>query len=204
MDELTQISLLRVLETKKFRRVGATAFLEADVRLIAATNLDLRQEVKEGRFREDLWHRINVVRIDLPPLRKRGEDILLLAREFIERYNREFDKRVERVDPEAQRLLLSYRWPGNVRELENVIMRAVLMARGEVLTTDLLKSEVRTPESTEGREGIRVGMTLEEAERELITKTLQLVSGNRGEAARLLGISRKGMYNKIKKYGLTS
>jgi DNA-binding NtrC family response regulator len=202
MDEMTQISLLRVLETRQFQRVGGTEFLDADVRLIAATNVDLRQAVREGSFREDLWHRLNVFRVDLPPLRKRGKDILLLAREFLRRYSREFDKSVERIDPEAERLLLSYLWPGNVRELENVVMRAVLIAPGEALSPDLLKSEVQSAPPVQDRVVLEVGMTLEEAERELITKTLSLVSGNKGEAARLLGISRKGIYNKIKKYGL--
>jgi DNA-binding NtrC family response regulator len=203
MDEMTQISLLRVLETQKFQRVGGSAVLDADVRLLAATNVDLREAVKEGAFREDLWHRLNVFRVNLPPLRKRGKDILLLAREFIDRYAREFDKRIERIDPEAERLLLSYLWPGNVRELENVVMRAVLIASGNVLTPDLLKSEVQTALPVQERVTLEVGMTLEEAERELIAKTLNLVSGNKGEAAKMLGISRKGIYNKIKKYGLT-
>ena len=203
MDGLTQISLLRVLETRKLRRVGGTGVIDADVRLIAATNVDLRQAVREGSFREDLWHRLNVFRVELPPLRKRGKDILLLAREFMARYSREFGKPMERIDPEARRLLLSYLWPGNVRELENVIMRGVLTAPADVLTPELLNSEVQTPPPGKDRVVLEVGMTLEDAERELIGKTLHLVSGNKGEAARLLGISRKGIYNKIKKYRLT-
>jgi DNA-binding NtrC family response regulator len=203
MDEITQVSLLRIIETHKFQRVGGSRFYEADVRLIAATNIDLQQAVKEGSFRRDLWHRLNVFRIALPPLRKRGRDILLLAEEFLRRYGEEFEKPVSVIHPEAQRLLLSYAWPGNVRELENVIMRAVLSAAGQEVTPDLLKGEVREAEEPTPQQVIlRVGMTLEEAERELITKTLLLVDGNKGEAARLLGISRKGIYNKIKKYGL--
>ncbi|MBN1835828.1 MAG: sigma-54-dependent Fis family transcriptional regulator [Spirochaetales bacterium] len=203
MDEMTQISLLRVLETRTFQRVGATSFLSTDVRLIAATNIDLRQMVKERAFRADLWHRLNVFRVHMPPLRERGKDILVLAREFMERYSREFDKAVVDIDPEARLLLLSYLWPGNVRELENVIMRAVLTAPGKVISPALLKSEVQEAPPAGDRVVLEVGMTLEEAERELITRTLNLVSGNKGEAARLLGISRKGIYNKIKKYGLT-
>ncbi|MBN1838049.1 MAG: sigma-54-dependent Fis family transcriptional regulator [Spirochaetales bacterium] len=203
MDEMTQIGLLRVLETRRFQRVGGTEFLSTDVRLIAATNVDLRRLVKDGGFREDLWHRLNVVRVEMPPLRKRGKDILLLAREFVERYSREFEKPVRGIDEEARRLLQSYVWPGNVRELENVIMRAVLTSPGELITKDLLKSEVQTAPPAQEQVVLEVGMTLDEAERELITKTLDLVSGNKGEAARLLGISRKGIYNKIKKYGLT-
>jgi DNA-binding NtrC family response regulator len=203
MDEMTQISLLRVLETQKFQRVGGSAVLDADVRLLAATNVDLREAVKEGAFRADLWHRLNVFRVNLPPLRKRGKDILLLAREYIDRYAREFDKRIERLDPQAERLLLSYLWPGNVRELENVIMRAVLIASDSVLTPDLLKSEVQTAPPVRDSVVLEVGMTLEEAERELISRTLDLVAGNKGEAAKMLGISRKGIYNKIKKYRLT-
>ena len=203
MDEMTQVGLLRVLETRRFQRVGGTESLSADVRLIAATNIDLRRVVKEGGFREDLWHRLNVFRVDMPPLRKRGKDILMLAREFVERYSREFDREVTGIDPEARRLLQSYVWPGNVRELENVIMRAVLTAPQRLITKDLLKSEVQSAAPARDQVVLEVGMTLEEAERELITKTLDLVAGNKGEAARMLGISRKGIYNKIKKYGLT-
>ncbi len=202
MDELTQISLLRVIETKRFQRVGGSRFLETDVRLIAATNVDLNRMVKEGGFRKDLFHRLNVFHISLPPLRRRGRDIMLLAREFLRRYNEEFNKNVTEISQEARKLLSSYVWPGNVRELENVIMRAVITAPGEVLSRELLNSEVQSASTARDGVMLEVGVTLEEAERQLIAKTLAQVEGNKGEAAKLLGISRKGIYNKIKKYNL--
>jgi DNA-binding NtrC family response regulator len=202
MDELTQVSLLRVIETGKFQRVGGTRFLETDARIIAATNVDLNRMVKEGTFRRDLFHRLNVFRISLPPLRRRGKDILLLTREFLDRYREEFGKNITRISPEAERLISSYVWPGNVRELENVIMRAVITADGDTLTPDLLKSEVQSSEPSANSVVLEVGTTLEEAERALISKTLAEVDGNKGEAAKLLGISRKGIYNKVKKYGI--
>jgi DNA-binding NtrC family response regulator len=204
MDGQMQVSLLRVLETRRFQRVGGTRFYEADVRLIAASNENLRDAVKDGSFRRDLYHRLSVFRIALPPLRKRGRDILLLAAQFLQRYNEEFGKRVLRLSPDAERLLLGYSWPGNVRELENVILRAVISAPGEELTPDLLRSQVMPEMAAPGEVVLEVGNTLEEAEKQLITQTLRQVAGNRGEAARILGISRKGIYNKIKKYNIAT
>jgi DNA-binding NtrC family response regulator len=200
MDELTQVSLLRVIETGGYQRVGGARFLSADARIIAATNVDLNRMVREGTFRADLYHRLNVFHINLPPLRKRGRDVLLLAREFLARYGEEFGKQVTGISAEAKRLITSYLWPGNVRELENVIMRAVITAEGDTLTPDLLKSEVKSSDLRPDSVVLEVGTTLEQAEKELISKTLSEVDGNKGEAARLLGISRKGIYNKVKKY----
>jgi DNA-binding NtrC family response regulator len=202
MDELTQVSLLRVIETGKYQRVGGTGFLQSDARIIAATNVDLNRMVREQTFRADLYHRLNVFNISLPPLRKRGKDVLLLAREFLRRYSEEFGKQCSGISAEANKLIGSYLWPGNVRELENVIMRAVITAEGDILTPDLLKSEVQSSDIQPDSVILEVGTTLEDAERELIAKTLAEVDGNKGEAARLLGISRKGIYNKVKKYGI--
>ena len=202
MDELTQVSLLRVIETGKYQRVGGTGFLQSDARIIAATNVDLNRMVREQTFRADLYHRLNVFNISLPPLRKRGKDVLLLAREFLRRYSEEFGKQCSGISAEAKKLIGSYLWPGNVRELENVIMRAVITAEGDILTPDLLKSEVQSSDIQPDSVILEVGTTLEDAERELIAKTLAEVDGNKGEAARLLGISRKGIYNKVKKYGI--
>lgn len=202
MDELTQVSLLRVIETGKYQRVGGTKFLQSDARIIAATNVDLERMAREGSFRADLYHRLNVFHISLPPLRKRGKDVLLLTREFLRRYSEEFGKNVTGISAEAQKLIGSYLWPGNVRELENVVMRAVITADGDTLTPDLLKSEVQSSDLQPGTVVLEVGTTLEEAEKQLITRTLEEVDGNKGEAARLLGISRKGIYNKVKKYGI--
>jgi DNA-binding NtrC family response regulator len=158
--------------------------------------------VREQTFRADLYHRLNVFNISLPPLRKRGKDVLLLAREFLRRYSEEFGKQCSGISAEAKKLIGSYLWPGNVRELENVIMRAVITAEGDILTPDLLKSEVQSSDIQPDSVILEVGTTLEDAERELIAKTLAEVDGNKGEAARLLGISRKGIYNKVKKYGI--
>lgn len=202
MDELTQVSLLRVIETGKYQRVGGTKFLQTNARIIAATNVDLNRMVKEGSFRADLYHRLNVFHISLPPLRKRGKDVLLLTREFLRRYGEEFGKKITDISPEAKKLIGSYLWPGNVRELENVIMRAVITAEGDTLSPDLLKSEVQSSELQPDSVILEVGTTLEEAEKQLISKTLAEVGGNKGEAAKLLGISRKGIYNKVKKYGI--
>jgi len=202
MDELTQVSLLRVIETGTYQRVGGAKFLQSDARIIAATNVDLNRMVREHTFRADLYHRLNVFQISLPPLRRRGRDVLLLTREFLRRYSEEFGKCLNRISPEAKRLICSYLWPGNVRELENVIMRAVITADGDTLTPDLLKSEVQSSEIQPDSVVLEVGTTLEDAERQLITRTLAEVDGNRGEAAKLLGISRKGIYNKVKKYGI--
>jgi DNA-binding NtrC family response regulator len=202
MDELTQVSLLRVIETGKYQRVGGTKFLQSDARIIAATNVDLNRMVREQTFRADLYHRLNVFHISLPPLRKRGKDVLLLTQEFLKRYSEEFGKNLTRISPEAKRLIGSYLWPGNVRELENVVMRAVITAEGDTLIPDLLKSEVKSSEIQPDSVILEVGTTLEEAERQLIARTLNEVDGNKGEAARLLGISRKGIYNKVKKYGI--
>jgi DNA-binding NtrC family response regulator len=200
MDALTQVSLLRVIETGRYQRVGGSKFLRADARIIAATNVDLNRMVGEGTFRADLYHRLNVFHIDLPPLRNRGRDVLLLTREFLTRYGEEFGKRITGISVEAKKLITSYIWPGNVRELENVIMRAVITAEGDILTSDLLKSEVKSSDLRPDSVVLEVGTTLEQAEKELIAKTLSEVHGNKGEAARLLGISRKGIYNKVKKY----
>jgi DNA-binding NtrC family response regulator len=202
MDELAQVSLLRVIETGKFQRVGGTKFLHSDARIIAATNVDLNRMVREHTFRADLYHRLNVFQISLPPLRRRGKDALLLTREFLRRYSEEFGKDLARISPEAKKLICAYLWPGNVRELENVIMRAVITADGDTLTPNSLKSQVQSSEIQPDSVILEVGTTLEEAEKQLIARTLVEVDGNKGEAARLLGISRKGIYNKVKKYGI--
>ncbi len=202
MEEMTQVSLLRVIETQRFQRIGGTHFLRSDVRLVAASNLELEQAVREGEFRGDLFHRLNVFHIKLPPLRERDGDVTALARHFMQRYSAEFDKRVERLEEEAVRMLRSYQWPGNVRELENVIMRAVITAPGDSITPDLLKSPVHQQAARKETITLEFGTRLADAERALILLTLEKVAGNKLEAARVLGISRKGIYNKLKKYGL--
>ncbi len=202
MDEKTQISLLRVLETKRFQRVGGGDFIDTDVRILAASNQDLRRAIREGSFREDLYYRLHVFAIEMPPLRERGSDVLLLAGHFLKHYGKELDKKISRISPEAERLLSSHKWPGNVRELENLMLRAVVSATGDTVTDRLLAGTENTEASTEDRVEIEVGSSLESLERTLIKLTLDKVLGSKTLAAEMLGLSRKGIYNKMKRYNL--
>jgi len=202
IDQQTQISLLRTIEDKKVRRVGGTTYIKCDVRLIAATNVNLVEAVAAGDFREDLYYRLNIFSLYLPPLRKRRGDVMLLAEAFANRYANEFDKTIRGFSGEARRYLNENLWPGNVRELENTIIRAVINADDEIITPDTLIGESQPQKAESGDGTVKAGMTLEEAEKELIILTLKKVDGHKGEAARMLGLSRKGFYNKLKKYGL--
>jgi PAS domain S-box-containing protein len=208
LDEISEVSsaiqakLLRVLETKEFERVGDSRTIAVDVRLICATNRDLQAAVAEGRFREDLYYRINIVPIVLPPLRERDEDIPLLVDHFIAKLNRETGKQIQGVSPDAMDILIDHSWPGNVRQLENAIGHAFVHCRGEVIQREHLPREViraetpRTPESTAFRG------TLEDMEKAAIARTLERTGGNRTLSARRLGIGRSSLWRKIKKYGL--
>jgi DNA-binding NtrC family response regulator len=204
-----QVKLLRVLQEHKLERVGSSRSITLDVRVISATNKDLALQVEEGNFRSDLYYRLNVVNIWIPPLRDRTGDILPLARYFLAKFSGEFGKQVTDFDPEATRALLEYQWPGNVRELRNVIERAVLMAEGQVLTIeDLNHGESPVPDSG-GREGnsgfIRIpqgGMSLEELEEEVIREVLRKANWVQKDAARLLKISPRSLNYKIAKYGI--
>jgi DNA-binding NtrC family response regulator len=193
-----QLDLLRVLEDRRFCRVGGTEPIEVDVRIIAATNRDLRQAVAEGRFREDLYYRLNVIPIRLVPLRERREDIPLLVEDLLERLAAEQGRHVEGVSAEAMARLVAHDWPGNIRELRNVLERALVVATGPVLQpADLGFTATSTAELD------RVGpLSLEEVERRHIGNVLRFTGGNISQAARLLGIDRVTLYNKIKKYGL--
>ena len=205
MDAKTQVSLLRLLETQAFRRLGGRKTIKVDVRLIAATNEDLGEAVARGAFREDLLYRFDVFRIALPPLRERHGDILVMAHEFIARFNSTYNKTVAEIAPETAHVLERYPWPGNVRELKNAIQRAVLIARGQVLTPDLLPERLcdrnELPAAT-ARPSFPSGMTLSEVEREHIANTLTSTGGNKKRAAELLGISRRALYNKLERYQL--
>lgn len=205
MDMKAQIALLRLLETKALRRLGGRKAIKVDVRLIAATNEDPETAMAQGTFRQDLYYRLDVFRIDLPPLRDRQGDILLLAREFLSHFNAMYHKTVEALAPETVHCLEQYSWPGNVRELKNVMHRTVLMAQSSVLTADLLPDRVRN--MTEAQEPIppdpvRLGMTLSEMEREWIIMALAATGGNKQATAQRLGISRRALYNKLKRYEL--
>ena len=206
MDEKLQISLLRVLETKTFRRVGGKTNIHVDARVIAATNENLEKAVKEKRFREDLYYRLDVFQIHVPPLRERPGGVTLIASHYVPHFNRIYGKRVRTIAPETLRLLRRYPWRGNVRELKNVVQRAVLMAKGDALTPDLLPPRFRaatTDAGAESRFPIQVGMTLDAAEKEFIRMTLASTGGKKTEAAIKLGISRRALYNKLQKYGLS-
>ncbi len=192
-----QIKLLRVLQMHKFERLGGEKTLTVDVRVLAATNKDLLQEVKSGNFREDLYYRLNVIPIILPPLRDRRNDIPLLARHFLRRFGGSQDKKIEEFSPEAMRLLLNYSWPGNVRELENSIEHAAVLAKGsKVESSDLpavLYNGVSAP-----RRGKK--STLIDNERRLLQEVLEECGWNKKQAAKRLGISRTTLYGKLKKY----
>ena len=207
MDEKAQVSLLRVLENKTFRRVGGEKDVHVDARVLTATNESLEKAVKQRRFREDLYYRLDVFQIHVPPLRSRPGAITFLTDHFVTVFDQIYRKNVNQVSRETYRYLRRYPWPGNVRELKNVIQRAVLMALGKEITPDLLPVRIRevsesqvTPDMQ--KLPIRVGMTLDEVEKEFIRMTLESTGGNKQEAASTLRISRRALYNKLKKYGL--
>ncbi len=210
LDEIGELGLrlqgklLRFIEEKRFRRVGGTKDLVVDARLIAATNRDLAAEVEKEEFREDLYYRLRVFPIRLPPLRERTSDIPALLLTFVEEFNRQFGRRILDVSPEAMELLKAYRWPGNVRELRNVIERTVLLADGPVLKPEMLPPEVRgeRPREVGPLELGPDGLDVEALERELLTKALRRAEGNKTEAGRLLGMSRHQVRNRLKKYGM--
>ncbi len=200
LDLAAQSKLLKVLEERCFRRVGGLREVEVDVRLIVATHVDLRQAVEEGRFRGDLFYRLNVFRIEMPPLRERGEDILELAYAFIAELNPRMRRRVTRIADAAAQCLLRFPWPGNVRELRNVIERAMILATGDTLTPAHLPDDIRA--AARGRPSGRVA-TLEEVEAAHIEKVLKLCQGNIKLAAERLGISRSTLYAKLERLGHT-
>lgn len=203
MSLVLQAKLLRVIQDRTFERVGGTETLVVDVRILVATNKDLDVEVKEGRFREDLFYRLNVVPITLPPLRDRREDIPVLAEHFLNVTSERNRKGLRGFTPPAMDLLVRNRWQGNVRELENVIERAVIMARGEFIQPEDLPANMRQ-EVPEESMGVTPGRPLSELEKEAIIRTLELTSGNRTEAARMLGIGRRTLQYKLKEYGISS
>lgn len=192
-----QAKLLRVVETGEFERVGSSKTRRVDVRILSATNADLKEEVAAGRFRQDLLFRLNTVEIHLPPLRQRHEDILLLARHFLDQYAKRYRKSLTGFADAAVQTLVKYPWPGNVRELDHAIERAVLMAKGDVVeAADLgLQTEGETPRGLEE-------MSLDEVESFLIRKTLARFDGNVGQAAEALGLSRSALYRRLQRYGL--
>jgi len=198
MSANIQVHLLRVLEEKEFSRVGGNELIKVDVRVVSATNKDMKQAVADGQFREDLYYRLNVVTIELPPLRERKEDIPLLAQHFLKKFAMENQKEIIDFSPEATDFLLKYEWPGNVRELENAIERAVILAKNPYIETADLPQESLTL-----AQSVLSGKNLEEIEKDHIINVINEAGGNYSKAARILGVSRATLYNKIKAYKLS-
>jgi two-component system response regulator AtoC len=202
-----QVKLLRVMQDQEVRRVGGTASVKVDVRIIAATNRDLEQLVKEDKFRDDLFYRLNVVRITLPSLVDRKEDIPMLAHHFLQKYVGGTPSGVRGFLPETMALLREYRWPGNVRELENAVERAVSLSHGPLVTPDDLPESIRTAAPLEAKatsvsEGDEVCLTLEEVEKRHLIRVLKEMKGNKVKAAKILGIDRRTLYRMAERFGL--
>jgi len=198
-----QVKLLRVLQEREFERLGGTRTVKVDVRLIAATNRDLREALEQGTFREDLYYRLNVVPIDIAPLRQRKEDIPDLVNLFISRFAGDSGKPVRSISPEAMQILVNYHWPGNVRELQNIIERACALAKGTVLEVGDIHLDVRPTKAANGAGGfLPEGMTLEHWEDEMIQEALRRANGNKSQAARLLGLSRNALRYRLSKIGI--
>ena len=204
MSATTQAKILRVLQEKEFEPLGSTRTVKVDVRVIAATNKDLEKEVREGRFREDLFYRLNVVPVSLPPLRERKEDIPALASHFLSIYREKNKKELREISGKALDLLVRYDWPGNIRELENCIERAVVIARGEIIAPADLPPQIQALSSEKEELGVHFpsGISLQEVEKALILKTLEDTGGNRSRAAEILGINRRTLQMKLKEYGM--
>jgi len=198
-----QVKFLRVLQEKQVQRIGSIKNIDIDVRVIAATNKDLAEEVRKGNFREDLYYRLNVINIEIPPLRERKEDIPLLAEYFMEQFSSEYGKMLKMIDIEAMNYLLQQKWEGNIRELRNVIERAVAMAdeKDEVLSIEHLPCYVTEGNSEESYTRDNYS-TIRELEKTLIVNTLKKVGYNKSKAAEQLGIKRQTLYNKLKEYGI--
>lgn len=203
MDERMQVNLLRVLETFRYVRVGGKTERTANVRVIAASNRDLDSMVRAGQFREDLYYRLNIVSIPLPPLRERVDDIPILTAEFLREFAAKYGKPVVTIPRETQRLLSNYSWPGNVRELRNLIEQAVLLARGPQLDPLLLPQMLHRAPSRNDVIRIQIGTAMDVIEREVILRTLEANEGNKTHTAEVLGISRRSIYNKLAIYGLS-
>jgi len=208
LDEISSMKLtlqpkiLRVIESQVFRRIGGTSDINIDVRVITASNTDLRELVNQQKFRDDLYYRLKVLEIKLPPLRERKEDILLLAKFYIQIYNKEFNKNIQKIDKNTEKILLDYSWPGNVRELKNVIERSIILCNDETLTSEYLPMELqedKTPVS-----GQSFGkVSLQEMEKQHILHILKSTKGNKSKASRILNISRSTLREKLKSYKIS-
>jgi transcriptional regulator with GAF, ATPase, and Fis domain len=198
-----QVKLLRVLQEREFERLGGTKTIKVDVRLVAATNRDLRAALEDGTFREDLYYRLNVVPIDIPPLREHKEDIPELVKLFLSRFAEDSGKKITGVSPEAFKILMDYHWPGNVRELQNIMERASALAAGPLLEASDIHIDSRAGKSTDSPTGfLPEGMTLEQWEDEMIREALRRAHGNKSQAARMLGLSRNALRYRLSKIGI--
>ena len=200
---VTQVKLLRVLQEREFERLGGTRTIKVDVRLIAATNRDLRAALEEGTFRQDLYYRLNVVPIDIPPLREHKEDIPDLANLFLSRLAQKSQKKLEGIRPEAMQKLTAFHWPGNVRELENIVERACALTAGPLIEPSDIHLD-QMPERSRSGDGplLPEGKTLDEFEDEIIREAYRRANGNKSEAARLLGLSRNALRYRLEKIGI--
>jgi len=199
----TQVKLLRVLQEREFERLGGTKTVKVDVRLIAATNRDLREALEQGTFREDLYYRLNVVPIDIAPLRERKEDIPDLVNLFVSRFAGESGKVIEGITPQARQILVNYHWPGNVRELQNIVERACALSKGPQLEPGDIHIDQRPSKGGNGAPGfLPEGMTLEQWEDEMVQEALKRANGNKSQAARLLGLSRNALRYRLSKIGI--
>ncbi len=196
-----QIKLLRVLQEKKFERVGGEVTIEVDIRILSATNRDLKEETEKGNFREDLFYRLNVVNIHVPPLRERKEDVELLAAAFLKEFSEENGKNITGIDQKARLSLYNYSWPGNIRELRNCLESAVVMCKGSIITKDDLPATISSG-SDENSVKIPIGVSMDEAEKAIIKATLFHENGNKTRTAEILGIGRKTLHRKINEYDL--
>ncbi|KZS39885.1 two-component system response regulator [Aquimarina aggregata] len=195
-----QVQLLRALQERKIKPVGSNKEIEVDIRVIAATNEDLSNAVKEGEFREDLYHRLNEFTIKVPPLRDRIEDLMLFANHFLEESNVELDKHVVGFGDEVLEAFKKYDWPGNLRELKNIVKRSVLLSQGDMITLDVLPNDIAYASQNANK---TYGLFKNQNEQELILDALEKANGNKAKAARMLSIDRKTLYNKLKQYDIS-
>ncbi|MEJ2155954.1 MAG: sigma-54 dependent transcriptional regulator [Desulfobacteraceae bacterium] len=202
IDEKMQVSLLRLLENCEFNRIGSQESISVDVRVIAASNVDLADEIRRRKFREDLYYRLDVLHITMPPLRARHGDINLLVDHFIKNASDDFQKTIRGISSDFISCLETYPWPGNVRELKNVIQRAVISCTGDILNTSHLPHRISHFRDDNHSMTFRVGASIEKVEKELIARTLEHTGHNRTRTSEILGISRRSLYNKIHRYGI--
>jgi len=204
MTPATQAKILRTLQEREIEPLGSGSTIKIDTRVIASTNKSIEKEIREGRFREDLYYRLNVVKLEIPPLRKRREDIPLLADHFLKQYVEKNRKLVKGFTPKALDIMMRYDWPGNVRELENLVERSVIMVRGDMITPGEFPAPIAGTDGETGKEASNLtrGRSLKDVEKEMILRTLEETGGNRTHTAKILGISRRTLQLKLKDYGI--